>query len=79
MYRASIGMFNTYKFSRQKLISCPIYFIFWLILMLYHFFKIIFTVFNNFMHQRSFFIHIIFYFSVKFLYVTYKYPNLFVR
>ena len=57
LYRACIGMFNSYKFSRQKLISYPICFIFWLIiLMLYHFFKTIFTVFNNVMHQRSFFI-----------------------
>ena len=55
LYRTCIGMFNTYKFSRQKLVCYPICFIFWLIiLMLYHFFKTIFTVFNDVMHQRSF-------------------------
>ena len=48
-------MFNTYKFSTQKLISYSICFIFLLItFMLYHFFKTIFTISNNVMHQRSF-------------------------
>ena len=54
LYRACIGMFNTYKFSTQKLISYSICFIFLLItFMLYHFFKTIFTI-SNVMHQRSF-------------------------
>ena len=45
-------MFNTYKFSRQKLISYSICFIFLLIIfMLYHFSK---AIPNNVMHQRSF-------------------------
>ena len=48
-------MFNTYKFSKQKIISYSFCFVFWLtILMLYHFFKTNFTVFNNVMHRRSF-------------------------
>ena len=55
LYRACIGMFNTYKFSKQKLISYSICFIFSLIaFMLYHFFKTIFAISNNVMHQRSF-------------------------
>ena len=55
LYGACIGMYNTYKFSKQKIISYSFCFVFWLtILMLYHFFKTNFTVFNNVMHRRSF-------------------------
>ena len=55
LYRACIGMFNTYKFCRQKCTSYSIFLLLWSItLLLYHFFKINFPVFNNVMHQRSF-------------------------
>ena len=48
-------MFNTYKFSRQKFTSYSTFFLLWLItLLLYHFFKTNFPVFNNVMYQRSF-------------------------
>ena len=48
-------MFSRYKFSKQKVNSYSICFIFWLLtLMVHHFFKIIFTVFNNIIHRRSF-------------------------
>ena len=55
LYRACIGMFNTYKFSREKFTSYPSFLLLWSItLLLYHFFKTNFPVFNNVMHQRSF-------------------------
>ena len=48
-------MFNTYKFSKKKLICYSFCFIFWLvILLLYHCFKTTFPSFNNVMHQRTF-------------------------
>ena len=55
LYRACIGMFSRYKFSKQKVNSYSICFIFWLItLMAYHFLKTIFSVLNNIIHRRSF-------------------------
>ena len=48
-------MFNTYKFSRQKFTRYSIFLLLWLTtLLLYHFFKTNFSVFNNVMHLRSF-------------------------
>ena len=53
LYRACIGMFNTYKLSKKTFTSYSTFLPWFITLFLYHFFKTNFAFYNNVMHRRS--------------------------